>query len=87
MEAVEAHEPDDVAMTDLLKKVSRRSLIPHRGRRIVVSLEPGDLIGLREERCRRVEYVCIAAIFDYAVKARVLSERLAKKKAKKAGRS
>ena len=69
-------------MTDLHKRVSRRSLVPHRGRRIVVSLETGDLIGLRLERCRQTEYVSIAAIYDYAVKARVVAERLAKRKAK-----
>ena len=69
-------------MTDLNKRVSRRTIVPHRGRRIVVSLEPGDTLGLRMERCRQTEYVGIAAIYDYAVKARVLFERHQKHKQK-----
>ena len=69
-------------MTDLKKRVSRRTIGLHRGRRIMVSLEPGDMLGLRQERCRQTEYVSLAAIFDYAVKARVMSERAAKRKAK-----
>lgn len=69
-------------MTPLSKPIYRRTRIPHHGRRIVVSLEPGDLIGLRPERTRQAEYVSIAAIYDYAVKARVISERTAKRKAK-----
>lgn len=70
-------------MTELKKAVSRRCLIPHRGRRIVASLEPGDLFAMRHERCRQVEYISIAAVYDYAVKARVLADRAAKRKAKK----
>lgn len=49
----------------------------------MVSLEPGDVLGLRQERCHKTEYVSIAAIYDYAVKARVISERLQKRKEKK----
>ena len=67
-------------MTPLLKTIARRTVNPHRGRRIVVTLESGDLIGLRHERTRRVEYVPIAAMFDYAIKARVMAERQARKK-------
>jgi hypothetical protein len=70
-------------MTDLTKRVARRCQVPHRGRRIVVSLEPGDTLGFRLERTRTTEYVSIAAIYDFAVKARVLSERAAKRKSKK----
>ena len=40
-------------MTDLNKPVSCRSIVPHRGRRIVVTLAPGDVIGFRPERTRR----------------------------------
>lgn len=69
-------------MTDLKKPVFRRTIGLHRGRRIMVSLEPGDILGLRQERCRQTEYVSIAAIYDYAVKARVLAERNAKRKGK-----
>lgn len=62
-------------MTDLNRRVKRRSLVPHRGRRIVVSLEPGDLIGLREERTRKTYYFPIAAAFDFAVKMYVAAQR------------
>ena len=67
-------------MTDLNKPVRRRTIGIHRGRRIMVSLEPGDLLALRQERCRQVEYVPIAAIYDFAVRARVNAERSAKRK-------
>jgi len=67
-------------MTDLKRAVRRRTIGLHRGRRIMVSLEPGDMLALRMERCRQTEYVSLAAIYDYAVKARVLAERNAKRK-------
>lgn len=70
-------------MTDLHKPVRRRTIGIHRGRRIMVSLEPGDLLGLRQERCRQTEYVSIAAMYDFAVKARVAFERAQKKKARR----
>ncbi len=69
-------------MTDLKKRVSRRTIGLHRGRKIMVSLEPGDLLGLRQERCRQTEYVSLAACFDMAVRQRVYAEKLAKKKLK-----
>lgn len=73
-------------MTDLKKPVRRRTVGLHRGRRIMVSLEPGDVLGLRQERCRQTEYLSLPALYDYAVKSRVLSERAAKQKARKNGR-
>ncbi len=48
-------------MTDLKKPVRRRTIGLHRKRRIVVSLEPGDLLALRQERCRQIEYMSIAS--------------------------
>jgi hypothetical protein len=73
-------------MTDLNKPVRRRCALPHRGRRIVVSLEPGDLLGFRLERTRRTEYLPVAACYDAAVKARVYQERRAKIEAKRKGK-
>jgi hypothetical protein len=35
------------------------------------------------ERCRQTEFVSLAAIYDFAVKARVLAERNAKRKGTK----
>ena len=69
-------------MTDLLNRLARRTLAPHRGRRLVITLEPGDLIGLRMERCRQTEYVPAATIYDFAVKLRVAWERANKRRAK-----
>lgn len=62
------------------KPVARTTVLPHLGRRIVVTLERGDIIGLRPERCRRVEFVPAGAIYDLAVKLRVAAERRAKGK-------
>lgn len=69
-------------MTDLKKPVRRRTIGLHRGRRIMVSLEPGDVLGLRQERCRRTEYLSLAACYDLAVKQRVIYERSLKRKGK-----
>lgn len=69
-------------MTDLRSVVRRRGQLPYRGRRIVVSLEPGDLLGFRLERTRRTEYLTVAGCYERAVLIRVASERAAKKKAK-----
>lgn len=62
-------------MTPTLKTVRRRTISPHRGRRIVVSIGPGDVIGLRHERTRRTEYLTVAACFDLAVKLRVAAAK------------
>lgn len=67
------------------RTVARKTALPHRGRRIVVTLDSGDLIGLRPERTRRIEYITVAAAYDMAVKQRVAFERAQKRKAKKGG--
>ena len=69
-------------MTPLNKSLSRRTTGTHRGRRFVVILEPGDVIGFRPERTRKVFYTTLAACFDMAVRQQVATDRLAKKKAK-----
>lgn len=69
-------------MTPLNREVSRRSIGTHRGRRMVVILAPGDVIGFRAERTRRVFWTTIAACADMAVKQQVLADRLAKRKSK-----
>jgi hypothetical protein len=70
-------------MTPLSKPIFRRCSLPHRGRRIVVGLEPGDVITLRPERTRQEECVPIAAVYDLAVKMRVAAERAEKARKKK----
>jgi hypothetical protein len=72
-------------MTDLNKPVRRRGNIPYRGRRIVVSLEPGDLLGFRLERTRRTEYLTVAGCYERAVVVRVMHERAEKRKLKGKG--
>ncbi len=71
-------------MTPLEKPVTRRSNERVRdagkSRRIVVTLYPNGLIGLRPERTRREETVPIDVIWLQAVKARVLAERAAKRR-------
>ena len=65
-------------MTDLTKRVKRRSISFHRGRRIVVSLYPGDVLGFREERTRKEFILSIEGAYVYAVKLAVIAKRMAK---------
>lgn len=67
-------------MTDLLKAVRRRSMVAHRGRRIVVTIEPGDLIGFRAERTRHTFYTTLAACMDMAIRTEVMAARAAKRR-------
>ena len=69
-------------MTPLNKPVYRKSTASSGGRRLVVSLEPGALVGVRLAGCRRTEYMPVLAVYTWAVKARVLAERAAKRKKK-----
>ena len=72
--------------TALAKPITRRTVGRHRGRRLVVTLQPGDLLELRPERTRRAELVTLAAVYDLAVRMRVageLAERRAARKAKR----
>lgn len=66
-------------MTDLHKPVKRRSheFRRDRGRlkRIVVTLYPAGMIGLRLERTRREEVLPLTAAYDVAVKMRVQHEK------------
>ena len=75
--------------TALSRKVKRRTEAPHRGRRLVVTLYPGDMIGLRQERRRTEEIISLAGVYDFAVKARVAGElwkRAQERKARRRGR-
>lgn len=69
-------------MTPLNKSLSRRTIGQHRGRRLVVILLPGDVIGFRAERTRKVFYTTLAACADMAMRQQVLAERAAKRKKK-----
>ena len=48
-------------------------------RRLVIAIEPGDVVAVRPERSRRWERVTLAAVYVLAVKARVNAERKDKK--------
>lgn len=75
-------------MTDLRKTVKRRAVAAaYRGRRIVVSLHPGDVIGFREERTRREYFLSISGAYTYAVRCAVEQARREKAAAKKAKKS
>jgi hypothetical protein len=73
-------------MTDLRKRVRRRTVGRVRGgRRIVVSLLPGDILAFREERTRREYVLSIPGAYVYAVQlevARRKRERIEARKAK-----
>jgi hypothetical protein len=69
-------------------RVSRKTtaLVRDRGaRRIVVTLYPDGIIGLRAERTRREEVIDASWAWYEAVKARVYAAKVAKRKAKKTG--
>lgn len=78
-------------MTDLLKPVARRTRCLAAGhgpeaRRIVVSLEPGDVLGFRLERTRRVFTLAIADAYRMAVRVHVEAEKAAKRARRRARR-
>mgnify|MGYP003349341810 CR=1 FL=1 len=69
-------------MTTLAKPVRRvtRDTLdgshgPDRGKRIVVTLLPGDVIELRPERTRRGETISLADVYAYALRSRVHGEQ------------
>ena len=63
-------------MTDLQKPVTRRcSTTRDGGKRIVVSLLPGDLIAVRRERERKTYYYPIGAVYSLAVKAHIAASK------------
>lgn len=73
-------------MTELRKPVRRRTATPydHGGQRIVVSLEPGDVIGLRFERTRKTFRAPIKRLMQQVIQWNVDAERAAKRAARKA---
>lgn len=74
-------------MTDLEKRVRRRSTGRHRGARYVVELIPGDVIGFRRERSREWYFLDLAACYDLAMRRaaeakrrKLVAERAARRK-------
>ena len=74
-------------MTPLTRKVTRRAEVRYRDRskqrRIVVTLYPNGIIGLRLEKTRSEETLPLVHAYETAVRARVAFERA--RKAKKKG--
>ena len=75
-------------MTSIRKPVTRRTVEPydHHGRRVVVTLEPGDVLALRWERTRKTFRAPINAVMRAIVLWNVDAERAAKRAARKAAR-
>jgi len=77
-------------MTPLTRKVTRRSSETYRDRskmrRIVITLYPTGIIGLRLEKTRQEEMLSLRLAYETAVRTRVAFER-ARKAKRKEGRS
>ena len=72
-------------MTDLHKTIRRRSReqFAHYRRRIVISLEPGDVIGMRLERTRTTYRAPLASVFRTLADWHARAEARAKWEARK----
>ncbi len=69
-------------MTPLNKPVFRMGVYPQRiarGKRLVVSLEPGDLVGVRIAKSRKTYYLPLSAVYSMAVKIDLAATKAAKK--------
>jgi hypothetical protein len=75
-------------MTELRKPLRRRTAgaYDHQGRRVVVTLLPGDVIAFRWERTRRTFTAPINSVMRQVVKWNVDAERAARKLARRARR-
>jgi hypothetical protein len=61
--------------TALTRPVSRMTQGAHRGRPLVVTLEPGDLISVRHARTRTSYTLTLGTVYDLAVKLKVLADK------------
>ena len=73
--------------TELRKTVKRKTANAHdyRGKRLVVTLYPGDTIGFREERCRKEFQAPLSKVYRQVVKWNVDAEKTKKKRKPKRG--
>ena len=69
--------------TELTKPVARKTAGRHRGQVMIVTIYPGDLIGIRQFRTRTEYQMPLAWVYDAAVKAEVLRKRKLKADKKK----
>ena len=72
-------------MTDLHKTIRRRSReqFAHYRRRIIISLEPRDVIGMRLERTRTTYRAPLASVFRTLADWHARAEARAKREARK----
>lgn len=70
-------------MTPISRPVTRVTLLPHRGRLLVVTLGPGDVLYLREKGRRYAYGIDLASCYDMAVKRKVARDRWERAQAKK----
>lgn len=72
-------------MTDLLRTVRRRTRVPfaHYRKRIVVSLEPGDVLAMRLERTRTTYRATLAAVYRQLATWHADAERRNKREARR----
>lgn len=67
--------PDEDDMTDLRHRVRRRTCVAKdAGRRLVVALEPGDVMAIRPERTRKWYRLPLSVVYAQAVRADVLAQ-------------
>lgn len=66
------------------RTVKRTTMLPHRGRQIVLTIPPCcDYVSLRQKGTRRSYDVSLAAVYDMAVRQHVAMTKAAKKGGRK----
>jgi hypothetical protein len=72
-------------MTILEKPITRKTRrnFMHYRKPLVVALIPGDLISLREHRCKRTVYLDLHSLYIEGLRRQILAEKREKKKARK----
>lgn len=68
--------------TALSKPVKRTGSVPVYGRTLVVTLYPGDVIGLRQSKTRKEYVLPLGHVYSLAVKHEVARARAEKRKSK-----
>jgi hypothetical protein len=69
-------------MTTLEKPITRKTRrnFMHYRRPLIVTLTPGDLLTIREHRCKRLVYIDLHALYVEALRRSIALEKREKKK-------